>query len=160
MKYVSENRLHDFVFHDCEMKLLSYEDGNLAVKAGFMNLSKNSPLNEEGLDMQMGEAEIVFTLFGANSLDPVSYSQGLFGEDDTEDFFVKPDFTVSDEATRSFVEELKTGITVQETGIDSFGYHYLSACGQNGWFDVKFIYYNVTVSWDEFAGPAWYEKKK
>ncbi len=161
MSYVSENRLFDFVFHDSELSLISYDKEKLVLKGEFMNLSKNSPLNEYDCDMQLSEATITFFTFGANSVIKDSWWQKPYEEEgEDEGFFVKPRFTVDEKATEEFVALLEDTVSVQEFGIDETGYHYINACGKDGGFSAKFIYLGVTISWEEFVSPAWYERKR
>ncbi len=159
MKYISENRLMDFVFHDSEMSLKSFEDGKLVLKAEFLNLSKDSPQNPHGNDMQLDKAEIAFEGFGVNSVTDGSWWNEYEDEESEEDYF-SPRFSVSEEALDEFVRRISDNIRILEFGIESRGYHYLNAEGKDGWFSAKFLYYNVTISWDEFLGIAWYEKKR
>lgn len=160
MRYTSENRLFDFVFHDSEITLCGYDGQKLMMKAEFVNLSRNSPYNDEGFDMQMSEAVITFDGFGVNSFTSAKWWQKPYDEEDEQEiFYGKPRFSVDSEATEKFVSELEGGMSIQEFGIDSDGYHYMNVSGKNGWFCVKFLYYNVTVQWEEFTGAAWYEKK-
>lgn len=160
MKYLSENRLFEFVFHDSIFSSAEYADGRLTLNAEFLNLSKNSVLNEHDYDMQIGTAVITFENFAVERFEAGMWWKKPLDEEYDPFLPDEPGVIKGEAALNLLLEELSGEVTVYEFGIHDSGYHYMNASGLSGWFEARFLYHNVTVEWDEFVKPAWYEKTK
>ncbi len=158
MKYLSENRLFEFVFHDCSFILKDHDEGKLTIEAEFLNISKRAPQNEYDRDMQLDKTIITFENFAVERFEAGMWWKKPI-EEEYDPFLPDPEGVIKgEEALKLLLDELKKGVTVYEFGIHDSGYHYLNASGASGWFEARFLYHNVTVQWDEFLKPAWYEK--
>lgn len=155
MKYLSENRLYDFVWHDSVFSLIGYENDTLKIKAEFLNIVKTSPYNPEESDMQIRDAVITFEGFRVAKVITTAATQIIL--DEYDEFSGKE----GDSALEETLMVLRGGLTVLDFGIHDSGYHFFSALDEKSrMVDVRFMFYNAVATWDEFSGVAWYEKKR
>ena len=63
LKYISNNRLFDFEFHDAVLTLESYIENRLIVHADFLNIHKDAEQNPFGTDMEITSARLSFEEF-------------------------------------------------------------------------------------------------
>lgn len=151
MKYISENRLSDFDFHDGKFVLESLEDHHLTVNASFLNIHKTAEQNPFDTDMEIANARITFRDFCLQSYESVRPRN----QDGTYDM---PQVVLwADEARSCFSRQLEAGITVFDLGIFDGATYYLDALGQDPFFTVRFTFDSVVIEWDDYKKEAWYE---
>ncbi len=149
MKYVSENSLTDFIFHDAELKFLEYFNNNLTVSVKHLKVHKLTQQNKF-TDMEISLAQIVFKNFSVKS----------FGINNNNHLSEGSPVTVegTDASTR-LLSELQHGIHIYELGKYDNQFHYLDACGTEPWFTARFHFDSVTVQWNEYCRKTQYEKQ-
>ena len=62
-------------------------------------------------------------------------------------------------AERKLINELQVGTTIFEVGTLENGNHYFDGAGDEPWFQAQFLFDSVTIQWDAFRKPAWYEER-
>lgn len=157
MKYTSVNKIGDFEFHDAIFSLINFEKGCLEVSVKYLNIHKTAEENPEGVDMEIEKAMIVFRNFH------IEYIKRIAEYEKDKDGSVVPskyEILEGEEAYEMFLSELKHGLTVYYLGVDEERIHYLDGCGEDPYFNTFFTYDEVSVKWDDFLKPAWYEHHK
>ncbi len=157
MKYNSTNIFSDFEFHDAYFKLENIEDNVLTISAEYLNIHKNTEQNPSDIDMEIKIAQITFNNFQIISFEPGrSWKRAENGELYTDE----PQVIFKGEvAKEKSLNELRFGATIFELGTLENGNHYFDGAGDEPWFQVQFLFDAVTIEWDEFRKPAWYEEK-
>lgn len=158
MKYTSVNKLFDFIFHDGELDFESFENKELVISARHLNVSKNAPQNPEDEDMEIEKALITFRNFCLKSIKRVAEYEKR------EDGCVvasKHEIIEGEKAIEMFLSELKeNGLTVYSLDVFEDNLYYLDAFGEDPFFTSFFTFDEVSVQWDNFLKPAWYELHK
>lgn len=153
MKYISNNRLFDFEFHDAVLTLESYIENRLIVHADFLNIHKDAEQNPFGTDMEITSARLSFEEFTIQSFELLrTWKQDENGQLYTDD----PQIVYSgDEGKSCFIEQIRKGITVFDLGKKDEAVYYLDASSQPV-FTVCFSFEDVLIEWDDYKKPAWY----
>lgn len=154
MRY-SSGILSDFEFHDSIFKLDRYEDGTLSITVQNLIILKSAESNPHSTDMEIKTAAITFRGFRIASFEPGRVMQigdngQLYSPDPKVVFEGSP-------AEKLFFAQLQTGVLVYEFGLLENGNHYLDGSAAKPWFQLQFTFDSVTIQWDSFYGPAWYE---
>ena len=63
MKYISENRLQDFEFHDAELLSISFINDCLTLEADYLNVHSDAIQNPFDVDMEIEKAVLSFSGF-------------------------------------------------------------------------------------------------
>lgn len=154
MRFISENSLNDFEFHDAYISSATFSDGVLTIFAEHMNIHKNTPQNSGAVDMEIKSAKIVFDSFSCTRLEPWK----VCITDKNGNQYVKDTGAplYEEKAQERLLSELE-GATVYSLGTDGNNLYYIE-CGIDDTFTAYFSFEAVTVEWDEYLGKAWYEK--
>jgi len=157
MKYSSVDRFDDFEFHDCEFTFVSWEDDRLVVSAKFLNIHKDAPQNNFGVDMELDKAQIIFHGFNIKEFEPSrTWKTDENGNSYTDD----PLIIYTDDKARSMLKnELKSTAIVMGITYDS-GEYELGAIGIDPYFSVRFEITSLEIVWDDYRKIAWYESPK
>ena len=157
MKYLSKNIFSDFEFHDAYFKFESFENNILNISVEYLNIHKNTEQNHYHTDMEIELAQINFTDFRVKSFEPGrTWKQDVNGKLYTDEPQVIFEGQTAEE---KLLNELRVGVTVFEFGTLENGTPYFEGNGNEPWFQVQFSFDSVTLEWDEYRKPAWYEEK-
>ena len=155
MPYASSNDLSDFEFHDSISKLERYEQGILSITVQNLIILASAESNPHSTDMEIKTALITFNGFRAISFEPGQAWQigetGLYPSHEPKVVFE------GSSAEKLFLAQLQAGVLVYEFGLLENGNHYLDGSATEPWFQLQFTFDSVTIQWDSFYGPAWYE---
>lgn len=154
MKYLAST-LSDFEFHDSIFKLDRYEDGTLSIAVHNLIILKTAESNPHSTDMEIKTAAITFHGFRIASFAPrqvwkIGDNGQLYSPDPKVVFEDSP-------AEKLLFAQLQSGVLVYEFGLLENGNHYLDGSATEPWFQLQFTFDSVTIQWDSFHGPAWYE---
>ena len=156
MKHISTNFL-DFEFHDAYFKLKSIQDNVLTISARYLNIHKNTEQNHYPTDMEIEVANITFQGFHTKSFEPgrawKKDANGKLYTDEPQIVFE------GHTAEEKLLHELHVGSTIYEFGTLENGNNYFDGSGDEPWFHTQFSFDSVTLEWDEFRKPAWYEER-
>lgn len=157
MKYISTNIFSDFEFHDAYFKLERLEINALTISAKYLNIHKGTEQNSYDTDMEIDVAHIIFRNFKLISFEPGR----TWKQDERGQFYTNEPQVIFEGKTaeEKLLNELQAGTTVYEFGTLENGNHYFDGTGDEPWFQVRFSFDSVTIGWDEFRKPAWYEEK-
>lgn len=154
MKYCVKNDLSIFEFHDSEFSFVSFDGKNLVVSASKVNIHKDTPQNPSAYDMEMASAQIIFHNFNSATYEP---GRAWETDKDGKSYPVGPQVIFSEkDATDRILEELQNKLTVYHFEKEECGYS-IGGCGIEPYFEIRFDFDDVTVSWDEYKKKAWYE---
>lgn len=155
MKYISANKISDFVFHDAVFELLSFKNNDLTVSAELLNIHKTAEQNPFDADMEIKKATITFKNFRI-----VSYKEGdCKTKNENGEWITKETFdTLYDkEALDAFINEFEDSLTVYYFGKESENEYMIDAMGVAPYFTVIFGCSDIIIEWDEYRKKAWYE---
>ncbi len=143
MKYESKNRLCDFEFHDAEAKLTEYNDGVLCLSVTCLNIHKDAVQNKETeYDLELGNTMIRFEKPKIESVNRSNHEAERMEVPHT-----------------SFLQNWSNGGDI--LSLVSFDHHlHLLIDFRDGFFEAEIAYENVTVSWRDYVGLAWYEQHR
>ncbi len=162
MAYILTDLRH-FEFHDSNWTLLSHDPTarTLTVACEHLNLHKDALPEPLAWDMELVNARITFTGFGAYSFEPSRVvRQNADGEWVCDELLVVYE---GEDARRVGLSELTAdGIVVYDLEIiereDSVPLCLLDGRGDDPFFRFTFSFETATVEWDDFGCPAWYER--
>lgn len=158
MKYVSTNIFSDFEFHDAYFKFKKFENHELTISAQYLNIHKNTEQNHYPTDMEIDTAKITFQGFCTESFEPGrAWKQDTNGKLYTDEPQIVFEGHTAEE---KLLNELHVGATVFELGILENGKYYFDGSGDEPWFQVQFSFDSVTLEWDDYRKPAWYEESE
>ena len=159
MKFTSTNIFSDFEFHDAYFKLKSIENNDLTISVQYLNIHKNAEQNPCDTDMEIEIAQITFINFLFKSFEP---GRGGWKQDENGTWYTDEPQVIFDGETakEKALNELQHGATIFEFGTLENGNHYFDGASDEPWFQVQFIFDAVTIEWDEFRKPAWYEERR
>jgi len=158
MKYISENRLQDFEFHDAELLSISFINDCLTLEADYLNVHSDAIQNPFDVDMEIEKAVLSFSGFKVYSYEiGRSWTINEAGEYYTDGPQV---ILFADEATQRFMKQRTAKITVFDFGIKDNGIYFMDAMADDPFFTVCFSFDTATVSWDRFEKKAWYTEPK
>jgi hypothetical protein len=156
MKYISVDRLSDFEFHDAEMHFISRSENDLTVSVKCLNIHKGTAQNSHPTDMEIADARLTFRSFSLSVFDP--------GDEWTQDaegkwvVSVKGCISTDAAAEQRFLNALKSVVTIFAFDRFDDASYFIDGSSQNEpWFTVRFTFASVTIEWDEYLNPAWYE---
>lgn len=157
MNYQSTNILQDFEFHDTYFKFMKFDNNTLTISVQYLNIHKNTEQNHFPTDMEIEVANITFRKFCVKSFEPGrAWKEAANGKLYTE----KPQIIFKGQTAKDkLLNELHTGATVFEFGKLENGNYYFDGAGDEPWFQAQFSFDSVTLEWDEYRKPAWYEEK-
>ncbi len=157
MKYTSTNIFSDFEFHDAYFKLENFKNNTLTISVQYLNIHKNTEQNPCNNDMEIEIAQITFNNFQIKSFEP---GRAWKRDENGELYTDEPQVIFEGEtAKEKALNELRRGATVFEFGTLKNENYYFDGAGDEPWFQVQFLFDAVTIEWDEFRKPAWYEEK-
>lgn len=157
MRYQSASILQDFEFHDAYFKFKKFENNALTISVQYLNIHKNTEQNHYSTDMEIEVANITFQGFCMKS-----FELGRAWEQDTNGKLLNDEPQVVFEgqtAEEKLLNELRVGATVFEFGTLENGNYYFDGAGDEPWFQAQFSFDIVTLEWDEYRKPAWYEER-
>ena len=159
MKYASKNIFTDFEFHDAYFKFENFENDILTFSAKLLNIHKNTEQNPSNTDMQIELAKITFHNFQIKSYEP---GRGGWKQDENGNWYTDEPRMIfeGESAKEKMLHELQYGTTVFEFGTQENGNHYFGGAGDEPWFKVQYSSDSVTIEWDAYKKPAWYEEKQ
>ena len=153
MKYISNNRLFDFEFHDAVLTFESFIDKRLIVQADCLNIHKDAAQNPFETDMEIASARLSFDEFDTQSFELLRAwkkdKNGQFYTDEPQIVYL------GDEGKSLFIEQIRKGIIVFDLGKKDEAVYYLDASSQP-FFTVCFSFGKVSIEWDDYKKPAWY----
>ncbi len=153
LKYISNNRLFDFEFHDAVLTLESYIENRLIVHADFLNIHKDAEQNPFGTDMEITSARLSFENCTIKSYELL---RALKQDENGQLYSDEPQIIYSgDEGRKHFIEQLEKGITVFDFGKKDEETFYLDISSEPC-FTVCFSFEDVLIEWDDYKKPAWY----
>lgn len=157
MKYISIDRMNDFEFHDAGFTLISHTPEQLVVSARCLNIHKGADQNPRRTDMEIDHALITFRHFAVKAFDPGSTwrqdAEGKWFEYEQGVVFT------GEEALQKCLHDLREEIQIYHFVRRKDGRHSIDAAGSDSpWFEVHFTFDSMTVEWDEYLKPAWYEE--
>ena len=154
LKYCSIDHLHDFDFHDVEMKLEDFTENTLIVSAKHLNIHKGTAQNDSEYDMEIDLATMTFTGFSVESYEPDrTWKTDENGNSDSEDPVV---IYTGQEACQRLYKELKCDLCVFSLTEEDHVFT-LDGCGDSPYFVARFTFDSVRVEWDSYRKKAWYE---
>lgn len=154
MKYLVENDLSLFEFHDSSLSLVSFDGRNLILCAGNLNIHKHTPQNPGDFDMEIDSAWITFRNFRSATYEP---GQTWKVGEDGQSHPVGPRVILAgQEGLDAILEELEEEITVYHFEKEERGYS-VGCSGIEPYFTMEFDFDSVTVCWDAYKKKAWYE---
>ena len=157
MKYTSTNIFSDFEFHDAYFKLESIKNNTLTISVRYLNIHKGTEQNPYNTDMEIEIAQITFSNFKFISFEPGrSWKQDANGKLYTDEPQVVFEGQIAED---KLLNELRIGSTVFEFGTLENGNYYFDGAGDEPWFQAQFLFDSVTIEWDAFRKPAWYEER-
>ena len=145
VRYISENALHDFEFHDAAFTNGSFADTCLTFDVRYLNIHKDAVQNPFDTDMEIDVARITFYGFKV-----LSYEPGRAHIDDPPIIFRE------NEAVRRFVDQLNEQMDVFDLYFDEDGFYYMDAMSVDPLFTIGFRFDRVTIEWDACNRKAWY----
>ncbi len=157
MKYKSVNSLQDFEFHDASMEFVSFRNGQLVVAVKHLNVHKNTEQNGQDKDMEIEQAQMTFENFSVKHYENMRAQE--LGDDGTY-HDVEPVIAYVNEAAQEKLFSLwnkDLWVLALDRYDDELYYMDVDAwlCTM---FTIRFCFDSVTVTWDDFSGPAWYVK--
>ena len=154
MKYCVKNDLSIFEFHDSAFSFVSFNGSDLVISASMVNIHKDTPQNPSDYDMELSSAQITFSNFRSAVYEPGrAWKTGENGKS----YPVGPRVVYSgQDGIDQILEELHNGITVYHFEKETSGYS-IGGCGIEPYFEIRFEFDDVTVSWAEYKKKAWYE---
>ena len=154
MKFCVENDLSLFEFHDSTFSLVSFDGTDLLVSASMVNIHKGTSQNPSDCDMEIASAQIKFRNFHSAVYEP---GRPWETGEDGKSYPVGPRVVHSgQEGIERILEELQNKISVYHFAKETCGYS-IGGCGIEPYFEIRFDFDGVTVSWDEYKKKAWYE---
>ena len=154
MKYCVKNDLSIFEFHDSTFSFVSYDGTDLVVSAAMVNIHKGTQQNSSDYDMEIDSAQIIFHNFNSATYEP---GRAWKTGEDGKSYPVGPQVIFCEkDATDRVLEELQNELTVYHFEREECGYS-IGGCGIEPYFEIRFDFDDVTVSWDEYKKKAWYE---
>ena len=156
MRYNLGN-LKDFEFHDSVFSFVSFEDDCLTVECEYLNIHKDSACNPFSTDMEIEKAEICF-----KNLRVISYEKerSCRIDENGNHYTDRPRIVICYEAAlEKFTAQLKNKLTVLDFDIKENDVYFIDGISIDPFFTVCFMFENITVSWDDFKGEAWYTER-
>ena len=155
--YTSVNHPESFDFHDSVFRLGRVGDTEIAVCVQALNISKAAEQNPYECDMEIQTAHIVF-----RGVSEFVYDPGRVWERDAEGNFapVGPKILFrGKEAYSRFEDDLSEGAMIICHSIVEADHFEIDGTGKGPYFFVSFKAEEVVIEWDDYRGPAWYEKR-
>lgn len=154
MKHCVKNDLNIFEFHDSTFSFVSYDGTDLVVSAAMVNVHKGTQQNPSDYDMEIDSARIIFHNINLSTYEP---GRAWKTGEDGKSYPVGPQVIFREmDAMDRILEELQNGITVYHFEREECGYS-IGGCGIEPYFEIRFDFDGVTVSWDGYKKKAWYE---
>jgi len=157
MKYLSDNKLSDFEFHDAEFTLDSFDNDRLIVNAVYLNIHKDAEQNPHETDMEIASARITFSEFKL-----LSYESGrAYKQDENGNYYTdEPQIhLIGDAASERFSKQLKAGLTIFDLEMTDASKHFIDAISSDPFFTVCFAFESVVIEWNDYKKEAWYTSK-
>ncbi len=164
MKYMLNDLTH-FEFHDSDWFLLSHDPAaaTLVVNCEHLNLHKDALPEPLAWDMELEIARITFTGVSRVSFEP---SRAWKQQADGTLYTDEPQVIHEGETAKEFLlSELRReqGIWVYDVTLSSGdggeSLCRITAGGNDPFLVTAFAFDTVTVEWDDFRCPAWYERE-
>ncbi len=158
MRFQSVDRLRDYEFHDSMWSLAECRNASFAFDVTALNLHQDAPQNPENCDMEIENARVSFIGFRLAVYEPgVAWTTDASGKSCP----TEPQKThTGEEAMTLFLREAKHGIWVYALKQTDSAEWFLSGCGEEDYFEVRFSFDQVVIEWDAFRRPAWYVLRK
>ncbi len=157
MKYISENMLSDFEFHDARFSLDTFNNGCLKIACSYLNIHKTAKQNPHESDMEIDIAHITF-----EGLKIVSYEVGRAWQTDEKGnrYTNEPQIILSGEqASCRFLDQLKSGTTIFDFDVKDDKVYFIDAIAKDPFFTVCFTFDKAIIAWDNYKKESWYVKR-
>ena len=161
MKYILEDILSDFEFHDAKLTFGTFQNDCLKVNCNYLNIHKNSVQNPFDTDMEIDTAQITFEGFKVISYE---VGRGWQVDENGAHYTNDPQIILYDsEATYRFLEQLKYGMVIFDFDIKDIKeeqkIYFIDAVANDPFFTVCFTFDKIIITWDNYKKESWYEKR-
>ena len=151
MNYISINQLEQFDFHDSSWELQSREGNDVTFDAANLNIHKDTEQNDEDFDMEISAARVTFRGFRLIHFEP---GRSWTTDEKGNSLPVGPRILQTGEEGMARLAET----SFQVFHLEREGDHWeLGGSGVEPYFTVEFDFDSVEITWDSYAGKAWYE---
>jgi len=154
-KYISIDDSKIFEFHDSFFELDSVNGDSISIRVRALNISRNAEQNPKEYDLEIKTARITFVGVHDCTFDP---GRTWKIDESGNGVPTTPEILYSGEdARKRITKELGNGIDVFSHTIFDGDHFSIEGSGIEPWFEVRFKAQRITVEWDEYIRPAWYE---
>jgi hypothetical protein len=158
MKFICDNELEIFEFHDVQANNISFEDNTLEMQLFHLNIHKKTVYNPADFDMEITQAIIKFNDCVVDSFEPDrSWKFDENGQLYTDD----PKQIYTGEIARAyFSRNFEHGLIILFfKALVSNGMYKatMETIGEDPYFIVEFSFRSSEIQWDSYVNKAWYE---
>ena len=157
-RFSSVDHPEQFEFHDSHLKLYHADKNRISVYAENLNIHKGTEQNPKKIDLEIKRAHITFW-----DTSELTYEPGRVWKDDGHGNMVPvgPEIVFhGKEALDIIKKELKSGIEVFSHQIAESDRYIIDGSGIEPFFTITFKARSLSVEWDKYSRPAWYELTK
>lgn len=151
MNFTSIDHPEHFCFHDSIWELMRREGDTVTFRISGLNIRKDTPLNDEDLDMELESPELTFRGFRLIRFEP---GRPWGADEEGNPIPVGPRilYTGDEGMARLLGGDFQTYDYTFKPGRWEFG-----GTGREPYFTVEFTFDAMEITWDAFRKPAWYE---
>ena len=156
MKYQLTELVDAFDAHDAELSLLSWQEDTLICSAKHLNIHKAYAPDAPDTDMTISEAQVTFRGFRVQDL---TYTGGRLFDASGNLVREEPAVSLAGKEARARLGELfSLPLTVMYLE-QAQGVYLMDVLASSALYTIRFTCTDLVVSWDEYAGKAWYVRE-
>lgn len=160
-RYKSINELHAFSFHDAAIENISFCEGRMIWLVSSLNATSQNSQNAQSIDQCIKEAEMVFSYAKVAEIEFWGWSihdnKGNLVEKVAPRKAVESEFSDIMEKTVAcgWAHFFSMESLEKQGEIHTVCF---SIDGGAGMYNMTMEFRDVVVTWNDYSGPAWYEK--